>query len=255
MTRHVWMAAMAGVISVSASILPAAEPRDFLSGLYVPEREPARLTTVVDIGGIIDNALRGDVPGIVNSAVPPQYQGHVWGHYPWQYHVPRGYYYDYRYPGYDRAYPYYHSPAPVYPNYDYGDANPNYGVARPPAGEATVPASPSIVVPSDDPPANPPIAAEPARIVNPAENGVTLSFVVDRRVYTLAPGAHRDLLGGPDRVITFDRGDSRGAGRYSLRAGTYTFTATANGWELYHTEPESRQGEVIPPPVPTAAPR
>lgn len=259
MTRHLWLVALAGVASVGVSTLPAAEPRDFLSGLYVSERQPAWFTPVVDVGGIIDNALRGNVPGIINNAVPPRYQGHVWGYYPWQNYLPRGAY-GYAYPQNGAAYPYYGAPTPAYPNnnsnYDYRYADPNYGAARPSAGDPANPASPSIVVPSADTPANPsagPAAAsERAKVVNPAENGVTLSFMVDSQVYTVAPGAHQEVLGGPDRVVSFDRGDARGTGRYSLRAGTYTFTATGKGWELYHTEPESRQAEVIPPPpVPT----
>ncbi len=206
---------------------------------------------MVDVGGIVDSAIRGDVPGIVANAVPPRYHGYVWGYYPWQNYVPRGYY------GYSR-YPNYGYYAPGYGNayrndaYDYRYSDPGYGVARPYSyDDGTNSGAASIVTP----PANPPAAMESARVVNPADNGVTLSFMVDSQVYSVAPGAHQDVVGGPDRVITFDRGDSRGTGRYALRAGTYTFTPSQSGWELYHTEPQSRQGEVIPAPEPTLAPR
>lgn len=256
MTRHLWTAALAGLASISVlTATAAAEPRDFLSGLYISEGQPARITPVVDVAGIVDNALRGNVPGIVANAVPPRYQGYVWGYYPWQYYVPRGNYsyYRYPYPRYVAPYPYgYYVPGygGVYrnDNYDARYANPEYSVARPYSSEdVTGSTGRSIVMP----PANPTSASEAAKVVNPATNGVTLSFVVDGQVYTVAPGESRELVGGPDRVITFDRGSSQGSGRYALRAGTYTFTATDKGWELYHTQPESQQGEVVPVPQPT----
>ena len=256
MARHLWVAALACLATVGVSSLSAAEPQDFLSGVYYPERQPTLVRPVVDVGGIVDSAIRGDVPGIVASAVPNRYSAYVWGYYPWQNYVPRPYY-GYGYPRYGYAYPYRGYVAPGYGAngndvYDYRYSNPGYSVSRPYSyEEGTNGAGRSIVAP----PSNPATASEPARVVNPADNAVTLSFVVDSQVYTVAPGSYQDVLGGPDRVISFDRGDSRGTGRYSLRAGTYTFAATKSGWELYHTQPPSRQGEVIPAPEPTPAPR
>ena len=252
MTRHLLAVGLLGLVLGGPATLSAAEPGAALLGVY-SSSQPAVVRPVVDVRGIVGSAVRGDVPGIISNSVPYRYQGHVWGYYPWRGYVEGRPYYGYRYPGYAYPYPY------GYNAYRYGAAapyanpqDPISGATRPYAFDGTDPAA--GVSP---PPANPPsivtTAREPAQIVNPADNGVTLSFVIDGRAYSVAPGKQEDVLGGPDRVISFDRGGSRGSARYALRAGTYTFTPTDNGWELYHSEP--RQGEEIPAPAPMAKPQ
>jgi hypothetical protein len=103
---------------------------------------------------------------------------------------------------------------------------------------------------------NPPVpsGAAPAVVTNPATNSATLNFQVDGAAYSLAPGETRDFDVSVPHVVQFDRGGGAGMARYSLTSGTYTFTPTAQGWELYHraheptlaepqASPESRPAE------------
>jgi hypothetical protein len=73
--------------------------------------------------------------------------------------------------------------------------------------------------------------------MNPAGNNATLSFSVNGQQFMLQPGFKQDLMGGAGTVVTFDRGGGLGTASYTLSGGTYTFTATPNGWELFRTAP------------------
>jgi Tat protein secretion system quality control protein TatD with DNase activity len=71
-------------------------------------------------------------------------------------------------------------------------------------------------------------------IVNPAQNEVAWSFLLDEEVQTLAAGASKDLQ--KKCTLKFDRGDGKGEAEYTLVDGTYTFgPAAGGGWELSHT--------------------
>jgi hypothetical protein len=87
-------------------------------------------------------------------------------------------------------------------------------------------------------PANPAPKApnkEGLAIVNPAENEVTLQFVVDGQTTSLRAGFRLELAVSQTRVIEFDRGGSFGQARYSMDEGLYTFNETEQGWELYRS--------------------
>lgn len=75
----------------------------------------------------------------------------------------------------------------------------------------------------------------PIEIVNPADNHTALSYHLDGADVTLQPGESRRLMNDRLREISFDRGGTFGAARYSITSGQYRFELTAgHGWELYH---------------------
>jgi hypothetical protein len=145
------------------------------------------------------------------------------------YHYPT---YSAHYLGYGGFYPYsaYYYSAPVYvpsARYYYGGPA-NVAVVAPGVGVSVAGVNPAVSV-----------VAGPqglATVVNPADTGVTLAFVVNDQQFSLAPGQKQDIPVVPGMAIDFDRGGPAGAGRYALTPGIYTFTATASGWELYRTE-------------------
>lgn len=64
-------------------------------------------------------------------------------------------------------------------------------------------------------------------------NDNPISFVVDdRQTLTLQPQHFQAFLEGKQGVVSFDRGNGETA-RYTVTEGTYEFTATEKGWELY----------------------
>lgn len=148
------------------------------------------------------------------------HHGH-WGHYGRSYYPGYGYGY-YSYPGYYSSYPY----------YNYGYSYPSYGYSYP-LGSGTV--TSGFWPDASQGSATVPPATEPVRIMNPAANNATLSFSVNGQQFSLAPGFKQDLTGGAGTVISFDRGEGRGVATYTLFGGEYTFTPTANGWELFRT--------------------
>jgi hypothetical protein len=92
--------------------------------------------------------------------------------------------------------------------------------------------------------ANPlPVAQAPAEVVNPANTGVTLSFIVKGQSFSLTPGMKQDLTISPGDTISFDRGGSGGTATYSLNPAIYTFSASNNGWELYQQAMPSPGGQ------------
>jgi hypothetical protein len=106
---------------------------------------------------------------------------------------------------------------------------------------------------------NPPVPQGEARAVvaNPATNSATLSFHVDGTAYSIAPGETKEFDVSIPHVVQFDRGGSTGTARYALTSGIYTFTPTAQGWELYRralgptvADPESATAS---PPLPMPA--
>lgn len=76
-------------------------------------------------------------------------------------------------------------------------------------------------------------AVEPIQIVNPAGNGVTLSYTLNGYRFAIPPGHVQNLDDDRQWVIEFDRGGSFGPGRYILGPGVYNFASTDHGWELY----------------------
>jgi len=71
---------------------------------------------------------------------------------------------------------------------------------------------------------------------NPDDSGGALSYVLAGSYpYTIEAGYAQVLTGKPSWLIEFDRGGSFGSASYDLGPGSYTFTVTEKGWELYNT--------------------
>ena len=70
-------------------------------------------------------------------------------------------------------------------------------------------------------------------IVNPAENGAAVEYIVSNQNYSMAPGYSQVLTEGQSWIITFDRGEGHGQARYTLWDGTYWFGSSDKGWELF----------------------
>jgi hypothetical protein len=97
----------------------------------------------------------------------------------------------------------------------------------------------------------------PIKIVNPAKNGVALSYTLDGNAFTILPGYSQDLREDRAWVIQFSRGANLDQTRYGLQSGVYTFARTDHGWELYRSDfPQSvaPQAPIAPPQPPPMAP-
>jgi hypothetical protein len=68
---------------------------------------------------------------------------------------------------------------------------------------------------------------------NPQESGGSVSFLLDGNVYTLAAGSVQEVSITAPCLVEFDRGTGGAEARYTLAAGSYTFSVSDNGWELY----------------------
>ena len=75
-------------------------------------------------------------------------------------------------------------------------------------------------------------------VINPPKSDSALSFSLGGQVYTLEPGSRKEFRLSPSPIIEFDRGGAFGWARYTVGDGTYTFTPTDRGWELYHSQTE-----------------
>jgi hypothetical protein len=81
------------------------------------------------------------------------------------------------------------------------------------------------------------------RLVNPAENRVTLKYTLNGgEVQMLQAGYSAQL--NQAAVIEYDRGGNAGRTRYSLTDGTYNFKPTNGGyWGLFHEDATSNVAE------------
>ena len=69
-------------------------------------------------------------------------------------------------------------------------------------------------------------------VLNPADNTGSVSITYSGRSYTLKPGGE-EFFTQADQTARFDRGKGKGQARYKLTDGTFVFTATDKGWELF----------------------
>ena len=69
-------------------------------------------------------------------------------------------------------------------------------------------------------------------LMNPKRSGANVRYVLNGEAYMMKPGMSQKLQSG-SWVINFDRGGSAGASEYRLDEGTYQFTPTETGWQLY----------------------
>ncbi len=73
-------------------------------------------------------------------------------------------------------------------------------------------------------------------LVDPQDSGGSVNYTLDGTAYTIDPGTVQQGSGAGPWLVEFDRGvEGSGAARYLLTSGTYTFTLTDKGWELYNT--------------------
>ena len=87
----------------------------------------------------------------------------------------------------------------------------------------------------------------PESAIEPMLSGVLLINLGDQAInynvnsdqFTMTPDYQQVLPGGQTWKIEFDRGGDHGKAKYGIADGTYGFTPTDNGWELYE-QPESK---------------
>jgi hypothetical protein len=75
-------------------------------------------------------------------------------------------------------------------------------------------------------------ASDGVLLINPKTTGASVRYVLNGSAYTMEPGMSQTLPASGNWSIEFDRG-SVGFSRYVLPAGTYRFSPTETGWELY----------------------
>jgi hypothetical protein len=70
-------------------------------------------------------------------------------------------------------------------------------------------------------------------IGNPSSSRGTMNYNLNGNHYVMEPGMKQRLQPGRKWVIEFDRGQAFGPASYTLSEGTYRFTPTDMGWQLY----------------------
>jgi hypothetical protein len=70
-------------------------------------------------------------------------------------------------------------------------------------------------------------------LVNPTGSGANVVYFVNGARYEMKPGMSQKLPAGTNWVVDFDRGGSLGHAAYTAADGTYCFTPSENGWNLY----------------------
>lgn len=97
-----------------------------------------------------------------------------------------------------------------------------------------VPVARPVVIPSTpiyQPNTTNPVPVADIRLVNPAENSVTLKYQLDDGQVRSLPAGYSVAI-NQVVVISFDRGGSAGRTRYTLSDGTYAFVAAGGAWDL-----------------------
>ncbi|NUQ62261.1 MAG: hypothetical protein HUU20_07220 [Pirellulales bacterium] len=69
-------------------------------------------------------------------------------------------------------------------------------------------------------------------LINPSNTGTTVHYRLKDTDYTMDPG-YTQALAGDSWLVDFHRGGSFGRKNYTVSAGTFAFTPTGQGWELY----------------------
>lgn len=91
--------------------------------------------------------------------------------------------------------------------------------------ETAADTSPAITPPD-------PTAAPDLLIVNPAETGGTVFYLVDGEVQSLEPGESHNLKNGRQYTIEYHRGGEFGEAELQVQSGTYHFRVDNAGWKL-----------------------
>ncbi|HEX4142920.1 MAG TPA: hypothetical protein VHY91_05160 [Pirellulales bacterium] len=70
-------------------------------------------------------------------------------------------------------------------------------------------------------------------LVNPTGSGANVIYFVNGARYVMKPGMSQKLPAGVNWVVDFDRGGDYGHAAYTVADGTYYFTPSDHGWNLY----------------------
>lgn len=144
-----------------------------------------------------------------------------------------------------------------YPGYGYGSgyySTPRYYYSTPTysyPSTVIINSTPSVPAPTFD---NGPIV-----ILSPAANDKPIEYMLNGQTFTIKPGQSQKFNHDRDWIVDFDRGNGKGTGKYSLKATTYKFKMTDNGWELFEAAkpepptPAANQGEE-PKPIDVVKP-
>jgi len=81
-------------------------------------------------------------------------------------------------------------------------------------------------------PVDRPREPEGLTLINPPRSGGSISFLLDGKPVTLAPGETRELPPGRSWDVRFHRGGAFGTATHVLQRGTHVFTVTREGWKL-----------------------
>ena len=88
----------------------------------------------------------------------------------------------------------------------------------------------------------------PIIITAPAANDKPIEYMLNGQSFTIKPGQSQRFNHDRDWIVDFDRGTGKGTGKYSLKATTYKFKMTDNGWELFEAaKPEPPTDNTAPP--------
>jgi hypothetical protein len=74
-------------------------------------------------------------------------------------------------------------------------------------------------------------AKAPVQLVNAAENGYSVGFLLAGQTVKLQPGESHEVTESPV-TVRFDRGGQIGSATKTLTAGRYEFRLGKNGWDL-----------------------
>lgn len=130
---------------------------------------------------------------------------------------------------------YYSTPSYLYPSY----STPTYSYPS----TVIINSTPSAPAPAFD---NGPIV-----ITSPAANDQPIDYQLNGQPYTIKPGQSQKFNHDRDWIVDFNRGDGKGAAKYSLKATVYKFKMTDNGWELFEAaKPEPPMDPAPPVPAP-----
>jgi len=70
-------------------------------------------------------------------------------------------------------------------------------------------------------------------LVNPVGSDANVIYFVNGMRYVMEPGMAQKLPVGTRWIVDFDRGGDFGRATYTVKDGTYNFTPSENGWNLY----------------------
>jgi hypothetical protein len=138
------------------------------------------------------------------------------------------------------------TPHPQYPGYGYYPSDPTQlyvlpqPAPSPPANTTQESSGASTASP-------PPSVRVSVTILNSAETGGPVNYVVEGAVYTTESGESQRILVSPSSAILYDRGAEFGVQRYTLSSGVYEFRVSEKGWALYKlAPPREPEREAVP---------